>query len=947
MSASQTARFQRVDTVFDAAVDLPAGERTDFIDRACAGDTALRAEVRELLRAYHQSDSFLESPAVHIAAPLLEEAAAVGEYVPDRIGQFRVVREIGRGGMGRVFLGERADGQFEQRVAIKLIQHGAPGVIRRFVEERRILALLEHSGIARLLDGGLTTTGLPYFAMELVEGEPIDQFCETRDLSIDERLALFASVCDAVSYAHHHLIIHRDLKPSNILVTADGQVKLLDFGIAKLLGPDRPADDATRTGFTAMTPEFAAPEQVRGDPISTATDVYALGVLLYMLVTGERPYDVRGKTPADVERIVCVDVPPKPSSRAPASVRRRLRGDLDLIIMTALQKQEHRRYQSPAALAEDLQRFRSGHAILARPDSARYRLTKFVGRHRTGVAAGALLVLALAGLAQRERVLRRQAEVQARKASEVENFLVSVFEVANPNSWKGPNGGSITARELLDRGASRIDSTLVDQPEVQAELRNVLGHVYINLGLYDRAAPLLQRSLEQRTTLHGSQDVRVAATMDLLGTALMRLDRLDEAERLLRQTLEQRRRLLGNTHESTAQTMEHLATLLEERTRYDEAEPLYREVLATSRTVFGDSSVEVANSLNNLGLLMHRTGAYAEAESLYRRALEIKQRRLGDAHALTAATMQNLGQTLQTRGNLEESEMYQRRALAAKRAALGDAHPSVTISLNNLANLISRTSERLDEAEALVREALRLDRQMFGEKHSFVAASLTNLGMILRAKGEFAEAERALLQALELDRSLFGDKHIKVASVLVALAQTRFYRGDGAAGITRMRDALVLYRELLGDAHLNTIVSTGNLGYMLAEYGDPVEAESLSRAALSRLDSTRSEHQNQLVSSRLSLGKALLAQGRTSEALPILEAVATTVRRRYGDGDIRTGDSMLSYGRALAAAHRYAEARPVLLAARAALEKDRARPRFAERAAVELARLPRIGVRVE
>jgi serine/threonine protein kinase len=396
VSTSPTERFRRVDTIFDAALDLSIEEQTAFIERECGGDEALRVEVLELVRAYHRSESVLESPAARLAAPLLDAAVAADGPIPDRIGSFRVVREIGRGGMGRVFLGERADGQFEQRVAIKLIQHGAPGVLQRFVEERRILAMLEHPGIARLVDGGITDGGLPYFAMELVEGEPIDRYCEAHGLTLDQRLELFAGVCNAVAYAHQHLIVHRDLKPSNILVTATGQVKLLDFGIAKLLGgPGR--EDLTRTGFTAMTPAFAAPEQVRGGPVSTATDVYALGVLLYLLVSGSRPYELHGRSPSEIERVVCQEPPPKPSSRAPPAVGRRLRGDLDLIVMTALQKDERRRYQSPAALAEDLRRFRQGHPILARPDSARYRLGRFVSRNRTTVALAAATAVALLG----------------------------------------------------------------------------------------------------------------------------------------------------------------------------------------------------------------------------------------------------------------------------------------------------------------------------------------------------------------------------------------------------------------------------------------------------------------------------------------------------------------------------------------------------------------------
>jgi tetratricopeptide (TPR) repeat protein len=939
VSISPADRSARVDSIFDAAVDLPQIAQPAFVAGACGGDLALRDEVMELLLVYN-SDGVLDAPAARIASSVLEAATALGGPVPERIGPFRVMHEIGRGGMGRVFLGERVDGQFEQRVAIKLIQQAAPGVLRRFIEERRLLARLAHPGISRLFDGGITPSGLPYFVMELVEGEPIDRYCESRQLPLDRRLELVARVCEAVTYAHQHLIIHRDLKPSNILVTPEGQVKLLDFGIAKLLDADPGGDDAPRTEMQAMTPEFAAPEQILGRPISTGTDVYSLGVLLYVLLTGERPYDVRGRTPAELERIVCEHMPPKPSSKAPASLQRRIRGDLDLIVMTALQKDVERRYQSPAALAQDLQRFLDGHAIAARADSAQYRVAKFVGRHRVGVAIASFLALGLAGAASRERVLRHRAEVEARKAWEVERFLVRVFDMADPSGWKEPDGGRVSARELLDRGAARIDSTLSGQPEVQAELRSVLGRVYTGLGLYEKAASLLERSLAQRTALHGPVDTSVVATMDLLGTTLTKLDKLDDAELLLRRALDQRRRLLGDRHAATATTAENLATLLEERTKLDEAEPLYREVLATRQAIFGDSSVEVSDALNNLGLLRFRKGAYAEAESLHQRGLDIKLARLGEGHAATARSMQNLAMTLQMRGRYEDALSYHRRALAAKRKALGDAHPSVTISMNNLANLLANQLGRLDEADSLVRQALALDRQMFGDKHSFVAASLQNVGIVGRLKGDFADAEKALNQALRIHRALSGERDVKVAYDLAAIALVRLYSGDGAGAIALLRQSHALYRELLGDSHLTTIVTSGSLAYALTDNGAAAEAESLARAALQQLDAGKPEHRTAHINVRITLGKALLALNRTGEALPMLERVAEDARRQFGEDNWRAGDAMLAYGKALAASGRVADAGLVLRAARVVLERNRrAQPRLAAQAVVAAAKL--------
>ena len=941
MSASSADRFRRVDAVFDAALDLPDHERIAFIERACSDDDETRAEVLQLLDAHGRSSRFLESPAAEIGAPLLDDAHAGDSLVPERIGAFRIVREIGHGGMGEVYLAERADGQFEQRVAIKVIRRGAIGLIPRFLEERRILARLEHSGIARMIDGGITQGGLPYFVMELVDGQPIDRHCEERDLPLERRLALFEDVCAIVSHAHQHLVIHRDLKPSNILVTADGQVKLLDFGIAKLLGAEDDVAHATRPEFKVMTPEFAAPEQVRGDTVSTATDVYSLGIVLYLLVTGERPYDVSGRTPGEIESMVCTVEPARTSTRARRAWRRRLRGDLDLIVMTALQKAQGRRYQSPAGLAEDLRRFREGHAIAARPDSARYRVTKFVSRHRVGVAVACLLAMALAVAASRERVLRSRAEVEARKAMEVQAFLMRVFEVADPFAREPADGGTITARDLLDRGANRIDSTLTDQPEVQAELLSVLGRVYANLGLFDRATPLLERALAQRRALYGARHASVATDMDRLGAALIGQDRFDEAEQLLRDALDQRRRLLGNASTETAETVEHLATLLEHRDDLAAAEPLHREALAIRESVLGDTAIEVANSLNNVGLLLYRKGAYADAEAFYRRALVIDVQRLGENHPLTAAVLQNLAQTLQRRRRLEEAEQYYQRSLAAKRLVLGDTHPSVTIGLNNLGSLLARQLGRLDEGEALTREALALDRALFGDRHTFVAQGLGNLGVILRMKGEFAEAERLLRQALDMNRALLGETNSSVANNYGHIAQVRYQLGDIDGAVQLMHESLVQYRELLGEDHLNTLITTGNLARYLAEQGEATEAEALSRTHLRRLDPEREEHRPLFIGAQHTLGNILVAQGRTDEALPLLERALELARIEWGEQNWRTADVQLTWGRALVANHRYAEAEPVLRAAHAILLMHRnEQPRLAAIAEAAVRSLP-------
>ena len=483
-----------------------------------------------------------------------------------------------------------------------------------------------------------------------------------------------------------------------------------------------------------MTPEFAAPEQVRGEAVSTATDVYALGVLLYLLLAHRYPYDLRGKTFAELTRIICEEEPPRPSSQAPEGRRRELRGDLDLIVLTALRKDPARRYQTPAELAADLRRWRDGRPIRARADSAGYRLAKFAGRNRGPLAAAVAVLALLAGGLARERGLRQRAELEAQKAKEVGDWVVSVFDVADPMGTERRDSGDITARALLERGTRRVDSSLAGQPEVQAQLRGVFGRAYTSLGLYDQAIALLRQSLEQHTALYGPHSLQVADDRARLGEALMHLDRYEEAEPHLRAALEERRAQLGERSDATAEALDRLATSYQRRNRYADAEPLFHQALAIRRGLYGDTAVAVATSLNNLGVLLYLKTAYPEAEAAYREALAIELRSLGERHARTAETQQNLAQVLDQQGQLAQAESLYRDALATKRLVLGNANPSVTINLNNLAGLLMDTG-RLDEAETLIREALVLDRRMFGNAHSYVAAGARQSGVGAQAEG--------------------------------------------------------------------------------------------------------------------------------------------------------------------------------------------------------------------
>ena len=566
-------KWDEVKELFAVALDVDPGKRSAFLRKACAGDDSLRAEVESLLSSFDSAPTFLEdSPAADLVSA--QSRALTGK----RIGAYRILREIGQGGMAVVYLAERADDEYCKRVAIKMLKPGTgrDEILRRFRIERQALAALDHPSIVRLLDGGSTEEGLPYLIMEHVDGVRIDEYCDAHKLPITERLQLFRAVCIAVQYAHENLVIHRDLKPSNILITKQGVVRLLDFGIAKVLNPQwSPDTTLTRTDGRPMTPEYASPEQIRGKAITTATDVYSLGVLLFELLSGHRPYRSAGQSLLEMERIVCETEPERPSTviyrkeengpaladagspitpesvssqrgLEPAELERRLRGDLDTIVMKALEKDPSRRYGTVAELAADIGRSLFHEPVLARPASATYRTRKYVRRHPIGVTVAAGLVLLLAGFAFMQFFQLRRITRERDRATRVTEFMEAMFKVSNPSEARG---NSITAREILDKSSKDIDTGLVQDPELQAQMMFVMGDVYRGLGLFPRAQQLYQRSADIRRRVLGPENSETLRSLDALGWVLNQEGHAAEAEKLQRETVNTRRRIFG-TRES-------------------------------------------------------------------------------------------------------------------------------------------------------------------------------------------------------------------------------------------------------------------------------------------------------------------------------------------------------------------------------------------------------------
>jgi serine/threonine-protein kinase len=765
-------RWGLVKSVLDGALEKGPGERTAFVAAACGEDSELRAEVESLLEFEEGSAGFIEEPLFGRFSGGLE-GLAEGQ----RIGPYRVVREIGRGGMGAVYLAVRADEEFDQRVALKLVGTGsAAEIVRRFRAERQILAHLDHPNIAKLLDGGTAEDGRPYFVMEYVEGRPIDEVAGA--LPLRERLALFREVCAAVHFAHQNLVVHRDLKPANVLVTAEGVPKLLDFGIAKLLDPRQTDPGLSELGLRPMTLKFASPEQVGGMPVTTASDVYALGGLLHVLLTGRSPYSVAADDRQALERAITQGETVRPSQAVERREdARRLAGDLDTIVLRAMDLKPDRRYASAEQLAADVQRYLDGLPVLARKDTAGYRLGKFVRRHKAGVAAAAAVLLLILGFSVTVTLLLRRAERERDRANAFSRFLADLFEKAGPSQSRGE---PITAREVLDRGQRQIAKELKAAPESRASLMETMGRVYRSLGLFEPARSLLEESL-----------------------------------RIRRQTL-------GNDHLDVASNLLNLALVLQETGKRTEAEPLIKEALEIYRRHGATATRDYAAGLNNLGGLLEERGDYAGAEALYGEALSLKQSFPGGDEEVARA-YNNLGELSYKRGDNTAAEFYLRKALAMRRRLLGgEPHPDVATSLNNLASLLEAKGERA-EAEKLYREVLAMRRRLFDSHHPKVAASLSNLAFVLLAEGRPAEAELFAREAL----SITPPDHPNRAVFLRHLAAALVGQGKGREAELSAREALSIFQAVKRGSRWRKPDAESVLGSCLVAEGRFAEAEPL------------------------------------------------------------------------------------------------------------------------
>lgn len=887
--------WKRTEELFFAAAERSPGERREFLVAGCDGDLAWVEEIEALLAAEASADERIEGVIAGTLDLASQDRPAQDMSLAD-VGPYRILRELGRGGMSTVYLAERADEHYHQLVALKLVKRGMDSgeILRRLRQERQILAHLEHPNISRLLDGGNTAEGSPYVVMEYVDGEPIDRYAQRLGLSVERRLALFREVLAAVEYAHRNLVVHRDLKPANILVTGDGVVKLLDFGIAKLLDPEQAAEfGATSAALRFYTVDYASPEQILGKSLTTASDVYSLGVLLFELLTGRRPHDtVSGRR--DLERAICDLEPPLLSAVVAGdtaeanALRRTLQGDLDAIVSNALRRQEARRYASVEQFAEDLRRHLQGLPVRARRDTVMYRTGKFLKRHRLGVGSAvavlAIVVTLVTFYTVRLASERNRAQIESRKSAQVASFLRGLFEHADPGRVRGPR---VTARELLQQGAARIDAELADQPEVQAELMDLMGSVYLSLGLFEDADPLLETSETLRRTELGADAAETLASRLHRGQWLHAVGEYDAAEAVYQELL---RRPEGAIPDPLhAEILGAYGDLLYDLERSEEAEQLFRRTLDIHRDLFGDDHPDVATSLNNLGATLYLRGELEAAEEPLRQALDLRRRLLGPDHPDVATTLSTLGVLRFVRQDGDEGMALLEDALAIRRRLYGDDHPLVATTLNNLGEL-ARRQGNLDLAVAYLTESTEISRRTHGTEHPAYADTLANLARAVQMQGDQGAAVVLHRQAVKATRRAYSGDTEKLVSTLQRLGEGLIDQGDRESAEGVYREALEMQRRLFPEGHWRIAYPLIRLGSSRLASSDPGAAEPLLAEAYAIRLSQRPDHWR-TAEAKSWLGSCRFALGREEEGRRLLAEAHAELEESRGAEAEETRDA--------------------------------------------------------
>jgi len=865
----------RLQEIFDVAVELPPAERASYLDEACSDDPALRSRIESLLVSVEEDTGIHEAVGRAAASSLRGSLPAIG----DRLGPYEITGVVGQGGMGVVYRAVRADDEYNKEVAIKVAAFGllTPGLRQRFLRERQILANLDHPNIAGLFDGGTTPDGAPFVVMEFVAGKPIDDYCAENSLARRARISLMIEVARAVDYAHRHLVVHRDLKPDNILVTSNGDPKLLDFGIAKALNPEGVGADGAQTLDAArlMTPDYASPEQVRGGTITTATDVYQLGVLLYLLLVGNRPFQAANASMTELERAICETPPPNPG----------LDADLDRILLQALEKDPLRRYSSAGALAEDLQRYLDGFPVQARRASWVYSTGKFVRRHRLSVAAASALALLLVGVSIAMTVLARRAKQQAlaasqqaRIANQTTDFLLGIFEANDPDQGRGDK---VTARELLDKGVVQLKSSGEQDPVVRVKLLDSLGEIYDALGASQQAKEMLEESVHLRETKLPRDDVALADTLSKLGVCEDNLSNFEASRQLHERALSIYRARLPETDPRLADERYYLGQDLFSLSRLPEAESSLREAARLDSRNKGPADPETLAILRQLSVVLSHEGKFAEAYQTIRdvHAAGISTLRPGDRGI--CASWSALATAAYAIGRLEEAEQDARNSLSACLQSYQAGHPAVQDARYLLGDFLG-ASGKYQEGEILLRQALAEYQKLYGPTHDRTADTEDALGKVLREDGKTVAARENGEAALQARLKLTPDT-LSVVKALRHLAQTDFAAGNLGQASQEIEAAIGVLDRKYPDGRNGQLVLTDSAAAEIwAAQGNFGAAEQVARHALDSAKANSPEGVLNIASAESALGWVYYLEDKTAEGCLLLRSALASDEGTYG-----------------------------------------------------------------
>ncbi len=941
-----------LEAAFTNASELQGDERIRMLAGFAEAHPDLVRQLRDLLAADCQDDQLLKSPIAATAESLAE--SAVDPWINRCIGTWTIRSRIADGGMGAVFLAERSDQQYEQTVALKIMtaQLLAKDAIARFRAERQILAGLNHPNIAKLLDGGSTDENLPYLVLEYIDGMPIDQYCDQQKLGINDRLALFVKTCHAVDYAHRNLIVHRDLKPNNILVDASGEPKLLDFGIAKLLETNSTHQTMamTREGTRLMTPEYASPEQVRGETLTIGTDVYALGVLLFRLLTGQSPYDIPLESRRDMEQAIIESSPRRPStvvttpitagrtsaairpeeaghsrSTSPARLQKRLLGDLDNIVLKTLQKDPERRYPTARQLADDIERYLRHEPVHARADSWRYRSSKFIRRHLRPLAVAATFFLVITALISfytwQLAQERDRAHLAATQSDEVSRFLISLFQSASPFQ---ADGDTPTAIELLEKGIERVDA-LAEQPSLQGHLYRVMGDSIYGLGDYELALRLQQQSLTVLGPFADDDPLSYADSLTSLAETQRNLDRLDEALTNTQRAIEIRKATLGATHEAVAYDMTLLASIHNDAYRDEEALTTFEEAFAIKRQTSTDDDAITLDILGGMAVSLDYLGRYAEAAKLNVEAIALTRRIKGNQDPNLVIRMNNLVLVYLRQSRFDEAYAVSAEAIPLARLIWPANHPQLVNVLKAHAATLRMTG-RFAESRKIIEEMHNIAKANSGENSLIFARTYYDLGQLDYSEGRYEDAIAAYQRGLDIAAAVQGAEGEWVIMMMIYLGNAKAFAGYAGEAETLLRQSLSK-QSLVGRSHaLNARVS---LARLLSESGRFEEAETLFRDAIAEQEQNVGTVRGSLVRIYAPAAAHYRRTGNLDQSLHYAALGNDIAHADLPAGHWFGADAVAEYGHTLKALNRHQESQQYFREARdafrAAFGPDNAR----------------------